>query len=339
MSSGDFQLPPEYVTSATVTEETWNQTLDAVGSLTAVQGVTVSSEVPGKITKIHFESGETVTEGQLLVELDTTAEEAQLAAAAADVQLAKVSLDRTEKLRSTHTVAQAELDSARATFLSASAQMENLSAVIEKKKISAPFTGRLGIRQIDKGQFLNNGDAIVSLQSLDPIYVDFSFPQKWISLVALDMEVEVKVDSYPELSFKGRISAINPEVEISTRTISLRATLDNSDDKLLPGMFSQVSVNLPDEKSFMVVPSTAILYNSFGDSVFVITENDGQKMVEQHFVQLGEARGDFVVITKGLEVGKEVVSTGAFKLRHGVSVIVNNDLAPKAEINPNPSDS
>jgi membrane fusion protein (multidrug efflux system) len=338
-SSDGFQLPPEYVTSATVKEETWKQTLDAVGSLTAVQGVTVSSEVAGKVTKIHFESGEPVEEGQLLVELDITTEEAQLAAAVADVQLAKLIFERVEKLRKTFTVAESELDSARASLLSASAQMENMEAVIKKKKISAPFTGRLGIRQIDKGQFLNNGDAIVSLQSLDPIYVDFSFPQKWISLVEQGMQVEIKVDSFPEASFKGNISAINPEVAVSTRTISLRATLDNSDGKLLPGMFSQVSVNLPKEKSFIVVPATSILYNSYGDSVFVIKESDGQKIVEQHFVETGEARGDFVSLIKGPEVGSVVVSSGAFKLRHGVPIIINNDLAPKAEINPDPSDS
>ncbi len=335
----NFEVPPEYVTSAIVKEELWRQTLDAVGSLTAVQGVLVSTEVAGKVDDLHFESGKSVESGQLLVELDTSSEEAQLAAAQAEAELARINLDRAKKLRQSNTVAEAELDSAQAAFLAAEAQVENLEAMIAKKRISAPFSGRLGIRQVNLGQFINNGDPIVSLQSLDPIFVDFAFPQKWVSLVAAGMAVEVEVDSHPETLFGGRITAIDPEVDVSTRTISLRATLDNPEGKLLPGMFGQVSVVLPEEKPQKVLPATAIVYASYGDSVFVIKEKDGRKFVEQQFVRVRDARGDFVSIASGPEVGSTVVSTGAFKLRQGMRVELNNKLAPSMKIDPQPEDS
>lgn len=338
-SGENFEMPPEYVTSAIVKEESWRQTLDAVGSLTAVQGVLVSTEVAGKVDDLHFESGESVESGQLLVELDTSTEEAQLAAAQADAELARINLDRAKKLRQSNTVAEAELDSAQAAFLAAEAQVENLEAMIAKKRISAPFSGRLGIRQVNLGQFINNGDPIVSLQSLDPIFVDFAFPQKWVSLVATGMAVEVEVDSHPESLFGGRITAIDPEVDVSTRTISLRATLDNPEGKLLPGMFGQVSVVLPEEKPQKVLPATAIVYASYGDSVFVIKEKDGRKFVEQQFVRVRDTRGDFVSISSGPEVGSTVVSTGAFKLRQGMRVELNNKLAPSMSIDPQPEDS
>ena len=338
-SGADFEMPPEYVTSATITEESWVQTLDAVGTITAVQGVMVSPEVAGKVSQIHFVSGQTVEQGQLLFELDTSTEEAQLAAAEADAQLAKINRDRAQKLVASHTVAEAELDTAEATFLSAEAQVENLEAVIAKRRIVAPFAGRLGIRQIDLGQFVNSGDPVVSLQSLDPVYVDFSFPQKWVSSVETGMTVEIRVDSFPGSIFSGKLSAINPEVDVTTRTIGLRATLENPGSKLLPGMFVQTAVILPEEKSYKVVPATAIVYASYGDSIFVIRETDGDLFVEQQIVQVGEARGDFVSLLSGPEPGSTIVSTGAFKLRDGMRVAVNNDLAPKAEIDPNPSDS
>ena len=338
-SGENFEMPPEYVTSAIVKEELWRQTLDAVGSLTAVQGVLVSTEVAGKVDDLHFESGESVESGQLLVELDTSTEEAQLAAAQAEAELARINLDRAKKLRLSNTVAEAELDSAQAAFLAAEAQVENLEAMIAKKRISAPFSGRLGIRQVNLGQFINNGDPIVSLQSLDPIFVDFAFPQKWVSLIATGMAVEVEVDSHPETLFGGRITAIDPEVDVSTRTISLRATLDNPEGKLLPGMFGQVSVVLPEEKPQKVLPATAIVHASYGDSVFVIKEKDGRKFVEQQFVRVRDTRGDFVSITSGPEAGSTVVSTGAFKLRQGMRVELNNKLAPSMNIDPQPEDS
>lgn len=338
-SGKDFQLPPEYVSSATVTEESWRQTLKAVGTLTAVQGVTVSSEVAGKITAIHFDSGKKVRAGDLLLELDISTENAQLAAAEADLQLAKLNLDRVKKLKESNTVAQAELDTSEANYLSSVAQLENIKAVIQKKIIVAPFTGQLGIRDVDLGQFISNGQAVVSLQALDPIYVDFSFPQKWISKVALDMTVEVQIDAFPDRLFSGKLSAINPEVNVTTRSVSLRAILDNPDGKLLPGMFAEAAVVLPDDGTYKVIPGTAVLYNSYGNSIFAITEKEGGKIVEQHFVTVGESRGDFVAIESDLDVGATIVATGAFKLRNGMSVAINNDVAPVPQINPNPKDS
>lgn len=338
-SGGDYEQPPAFVTSASVIEETWKQTLDAVGSVSAVQGVTVTTEAAGKIEVIHFESGQTVKRGQLLAELDTSTEQAQLAAAQADMELASVNLERARKLRESNTVAQAELDTANAAYLAASAQVENLKAIIEKKKIIAPFEGRLGIRQINLGQFINNGEPIVSLQSLDPVYVDFSFPQQWVSKVEIGMTVEVRIDSYPDELFTGKLTTVNPEVSESTRTIGLQATFDNPEEKLLPGMFCQVAVVLPTKETLKVVPATSVVYASYGDSIFVITEKDGKKVVEQKIVRLGEKRGDFVAVTSDLEVGSEIVSTGAFKLRQGMRVELNNDLNVRPELNPNPSDS
>ncbi len=189
------------------------------------------------------------------------------------------------------------------------------------------------------GQFINNGDPMVSLRSLDPIFIDFSFPQKWVSLVAIGLPVEVEIDSYPETIFGGRLTAMDPEVDVSTRTISLRATLDNPNGILLPGMFGQVSVVLPEEKPQKVVPATAIVHASYGDSVFVIKEKGGEKIVEQQFVRVGEARGDFVSINAGPEAGSTIVSTGAFKLRQGMRVELNDKLAPNMNIDPKPEDS
>lgn len=338
-SGKNFQLPPEFVSSAKITEESWKQSLEAIGTLAAVQGVTVSSEVAGKITAIHFDSGEAVKVGQLLIELDSSTEQAQLAAAEADLQLSILNLERIKKLRKSDTIAQAELDSAEASYLSSLAQLDNIKAVIQKKSIVAPFTGRLGIRLVDMGEYLSNGDAIVSLQSLDPIFADFSFPQKWVSKVSVGMAVEVEIDAFPGVTFKGELSAITPEVNVVTRTVSLRATLDNSDAQLLPGMFAEIAVVLPVEKLKKVVPGTAVLYNSYGNSIFVIKEADGAKIVEQQFVKIEESRGDFVAIESELETGSDIVSTGVFKLRNGISVALNNEVAPKPSINPKPSDS
>lgn len=338
-SGGEFQMPAMTVSTALVTEESWQQTLQAIGSLAAVQGVTVSTEAAGKVTSIHFESGQSVKAGQLLLELDTSTEKAQLAAAKADEQLAQINWNRARKLRETNTVAQAELDTAHATFLAASAQVANLSTLLEKKRIVAPFSGQLGIRMVDLGQYITGGEAVVSLQSMDPIYVNFSFPQNWISQVRPEMPVEVSVDSYPDMKFGGRLTAISPMVDVTTRTLSLQATLDNPDGKLLPGMFCQVSVVLEENKTLLVIPSTAILYASYGDSVFVVNEKEGGKIAQQKFVRTGETRGDFVSVIEGLQAGETIVKTGGFKLRNGASLVVNNDVTTNPQLNPKPEDS
>ena len=338
-SGANFQMPAETVSTAVVEEASWKQTLSAVGSLKAVQGVLVSSEVAGKITEIHFKSGETVEAGQLLVELDVSTELAQLAAAKADANLAKINLDRAAKLRESNTVAQAELDTANASYLAASAQVTNIEAILEKKRITAPFGGRLGIRMVDLGQYLNSGEPIVSLQSMDPIYVDFSFPQNWVSKISIGMPVEITVDAFPDRAFTGQLTAITPEIDESTRTIGLQGTLENPKGELLPGMFAQAAVVLPQEDTLKIMPKTAIMYASYGDSVFVVMDQDGQKTVEQRFVRLGESRGDFVSVTEGVEVGDTVVSAGAFKLRNGMSIMVNNSVSIDPQLDPKPEDS
>tara|TARA_B100001123_G_scaffold442643_1_gene586742 strand:+ start:3733 stop:4851 length:1119 start_codon:yes stop_codon:yes gene_type:complete len=337
-SDGGYQ-PSETVSSATATEQSWKQTLEVVGSLMAVQGVLVSSELSGKIEQIHFKSGQSVKIGQLLLELDASTEKAKLAATQADARLAEINLRRAKKLRETNTVAEAELDTAEANFLAADAQVENLKTVIAKKQITAPFSGQLGIRKVNLGQYINSGDTVVSLQSLDPIFVDFSFPQNWISHAKLEMPLEVKIDAYPEEIFGGHLTAVTPEVEVTTRTLNLRGTLDNPEGKLLPGMFVQVALMLPEKKPQLIIPSTAILYASYGDSVFIINEKDGKQVAEQKFVRLGESRGDFVSIIEGLEVGQTVVATGAFKLQNGTSVMINNSLSITPELDPDPEDS
>ena len=330
----------EAVTSVQAKEAVWRDYLKAVGTFRAVQGVTLSNELPGVVTAIHFESGESVEKGQVLVELDLSTEEAQLQAAQAALSLAELRLNRARELRGKNTVAQSDLDAAEAEHLEAEAAVKNIESVISKKRITAPFSGRLGIRNIDLGQFLSTGSSIVSLQALDPIFVDFTLPQQRLGRVNTGMEVEARLDAYPDQVFTGELTAITPEVDVATRSGSLRATLENSDGKLRPGMFANISVILPEEKPVLVVPATAVLYAPYGDSVYMIEQGeDGSKVAAQKFVRVLERRGDFVAIEAGLEPGDEIVATGVFKLRNGMAVRVNNDMLPDAQLNPTPEDA
>ena len=336
--------PPTTVTTATVASESWEATLSSVGSLVAVQGVTISAELSGKVVKIAFEPGAKVQAGDLLVQLDTTSETAQLNAAEAALALAKADLQRADQLLAEQVLTPATHDKTVSVYKQALAEVDRIRTLIAKKTIRAPFTGRLGIRQINLGQFLNEGQPIVSLQSLDPIFANFSLPQQELSQLHRELKVRVTTDAAPGRVFEGRITAINPEVDPATRNVGLQATLSNADEQLRPGMFVNVAVILPVEETRLIIPATAILYAPYSDSVFVVEEQPGTDKapahlaVRQQFVRLGEKRGDFVSVSSGLKAGDTVVSTGVFKLRNGQNVVVDNTLAPEFKLAPQPSE-
>ena len=337
--------PPEAVTTAVVQAETWETTLNAIGSFAAVQGVTLSAEVAGTVSKIDFESGANVAADAVLVELDTSVEQAQLRSAEATADLARLNLTRARELRGQNTNSQADLDSADAQAKQASAQVDNLRAILAKKHISTPFSGRAGIRLVNIGQFLPVGTPIVSVQALDPIFLNFSLPQQQLGQVAEGLVARVSTDAHPGRVFEGKVTAINPDLDSTTRSVKLQVTLPNAESFLRPGMFGTVSIVLPATTPVIVIPATAVLYAPYGDTVFVVEEKKNedtgelQKVVRQQFVRLGTARGDFVAVTSGLKAGDTVVSAGVFKLRNGSVVSIHNELAPDAQLAPKPSDS
>jgi membrane fusion protein (multidrug efflux system) len=337
--------PPETVGTAEVVKERWERTVESVGSMRAVQGADLSTEESGVVAKILFENGQEVKAGDLLVELDTETEEANLRSAEAEQDLARTVYERTRRLRQNNTVPQSDLDAAESQLRKMTALVEQLKATIRKKQISAPFTGRLGIREVNLGQFVNNGDKIVSLQSLDPIFVDFLLPQQLLAALAAGQGVSVFTDVYPGETFEGKLTAINAEIDPVTRNIRLQATLDNADGRLRPGMFARVQLALGEADEVVRIPVTAVLTATYGDSVFVVTEQvdeeTGEKtlVAKQRFIRTGRSEGDFVAVVDGLAPGENVVSAGAFKLRSGTPVAIDNTLAPEPQRQPRPEDS
>jgi membrane fusion protein (multidrug efflux system) len=337
--------PPETVGTAEVVKERWERTVESVGSMRAVQGADLSTEESGVVAKILFENGQEVKAGDLLVELDTETEEANLRSAEAEQDLARTVYERTRRLRQNNTVPQSDLDAAESQLRKMTALVEQLKATIRKKQISAPFTGRLGIREVNLGQFVNNGDKIVSLQSLDPIFVDFLLPQQLLAALAAGQGVSVFTDVYPGEMFEGKLTAINAEIDPVTRNIRLQATLDNADGRLRPGMFARVQLALGEADEVVRIPVTAVLTATYGDSVFVVTEQvdeeTGEKtlVAQQRFIRTGRSEGDFVAVVDGLSPGENVVSAGAFKLRSGTPVAIDNTLAPEPQRQPRPEDS
>ncbi|HTY20645.1 MAG TPA: efflux RND transporter periplasmic adaptor subunit [Geobacteraceae bacterium] len=325
-----FVPPPETVTTARVRSDSWENALTAVGTLTAVQGVNISAELAAKVAQIAFESGTSVKKGVLLVRQDTSSEEAQLPGADAQVRLTRTVLDRDAKMLEKKIIAQSEYDTALANYDQACAQAANIRATIAKKTIRAPFSGRLGIRQVNLGQMLREGDPIVTLQTIDPIHADFTIPQQQMSKLRQGLLVRISSDALPGVTMEGRIKAINPLVDADTRNIKVQAFLANRGERLRPGMFVNVSVGLPVRETVLAIPATAVLYAPYGDSVFAVVddrEHKGAKVLRQQFIRLGEKRGDFVAASSGLKEGEEIVSTGVFKLRNGQSVIIDNKLA------------
>ena len=332
-------LPPDTVTTAAARPESWETTLSAVGSLTAVQGVTVSAEMPAKVVEIVFAPGTKVKRGDLLIRQDTSVEEAQLPGAEAQVTLTESALARDVEMLKDKIISQADYDAAVAAHRQAKAQVEILRATIAKKTVRAPFGGRLGIRQVNLGQTLREGDPIVTLQSLDPIYVNFTLPQQELSRLRVGLPVRVTSDALPGQSILGRITTVNPLVDADTRNVQLQATVENPAEALRPGMFVNTAVGLPVRKKVIAIPATSVLYAPFGDSVFVVEDDKqgkGGKALRQQFVRLGERRGDFVAVTDGLKEGETIVSTGVFKLRNGQPVVVDNRLAPEFRLAPTP---
>jgi membrane fusion protein (multidrug efflux system) len=340
-----FTPPPTAVTTDTVRVENWRLELASVGSLAAVQGVTVSAELDGKVVGIPFVAGTPVRAGDLLVRQDTSVEAAQLRAAEAGVALARISLERSRELLAKSAISQSQLDSDEATAKQAEAQADNIRATIAKKTIRAPFSGSLGVRLINVGQILKAGDPIVSLQALDPIFVDFYLPQQELAGLSTGLKVVLAGDSIGAGPVEGTITAINPDVDAATRNVRVQATIANPAGALRPGMFVNVEVQLPRTRDVLVIPATSVLSQPYGDTVYVVEEKADPvtgvraKVVRQQVVRVGEQRGDFVAIESGLEAGETVVTTGVFKLRPGMTVSSQNDLAPDAQLAPQPGDS
>jgi len=309
-----------------------------------VQGADLSTETAGIVSRINFENGAEVRAGDLLVELDTEAEQATLRSAEAEADLARTVYERTKTLRSTNAIPQSDLDAAASQLRKVTALVEQLRATISKKQLRAPFSGRLGIREINLGQFVQNGDKIVSLQSLNPIFVDFLLPQQLISTQAVGQKILLRTDAYPDRVFEGKLTAINSEVDRITRNIRLQGTLTNPDGALRPGMFARVEIFEGSEDEVLRVPLTAVFRAPYGDSVFVVLEKNGpdgknEKFVEQKFIRTGRTMGDFIAVTEGLKAGDTVVSAGTFKLRNGMGVNIDNSLAPQPAAAPNPENS
>jgi len=331
MMSMPKTMPPTTVSSTPVKEEDWAPTLSAIGSVSAVQGAVLSTDLGGTVGKVNFESGGEAKKGDVLVQLVTSQEEA-------DLELARSNLMRTRDLAARKVVSKQELDAAESAFK----QKEGL---IQHKQVRAPFDGQLGIRQVNVGQMIKEGQEVVQLTALDPVYVDFTLPQQDVPKLATGFETTVRTDSLSAREFKGKVTAINSMVDPVTRNVGVQATFANPDHALRPGMFVKVEVVLPETSKTLVIPGSAVSYAPFGDSVFVIEKKKDPKTgkesqtIRQQFVRVGESRGDFVSINQGLKAGETVVATGVFKLRNGMPVVINNDLAPKPQLNPTPADS
>jgi membrane fusion protein (multidrug efflux system) len=325
--------------------QVWQTRLRAVGSIEPVRGILIESEASGLVVEIAFKNGQEVKQGELLVQLDVDVEKAQLRAALATAKLAELEYARAKSLRASGSVPESRLDQADADLERARAEIENINAIIDRKTIEAPFDGRLGIRQINLGQYVALGAPIVNLQSDENVYVNFSLPQKKLSLLEESIPLIVRSDAYPDQAFEGELTAISPKIDVATRSVALQGTLDNADGLLRSGLFVEIEINLPEPQHVVVVPSTAILYAPYGNSVFLIEETTHPQSGEieltarQMFVRTGLARGDFVSIVEGLETGQRIVSAGGFKLRNGSRVRINNELAPEPELNPQPDNA
>ncbi len=343
--AASFQPPPEAVTTIKARHEQWPRTLEAIGTVAAVHGVTVSADLPGVVEAIAFDSGRTVSAGEVLVRLDSRQEQAQLAAAEAQRDLARLNLDRTRGLVEQGIVAVADSDRVVAEYKQAVARVGEIRATIERKQIRAPFAGVLGIRQVNLGQYMNAGNPVVPLQSLDPIYVNFSVPQQQAGALRVGSDVEVSADGRPAEGLSGRVSALDSVVDPATRNVQVQATFRNPDGRLRPGMFVQAHVQLGEAARVLTLPASAISYAPYGDSVFVVADlrppggGPGYRGVRQQFVKLGPARGDQVAVVSGLDAGDEVVTSGAFKLRNGAAVLVNNVVQPGNDPRPHPEDN
>jgi membrane fusion protein (multidrug efflux system) len=336
-----YQPPPEAVTTIVASKDTWPETLSAIGTVAAVRGVTVSADLPGTVDRILFESGRAVEAGAVLVELDTRQERAQLAAVEAERDLAGLNFERMKGLLAERVISRAEFDRATAEQKATEARVGEIRAAIARKTIRAPFGGILGIRQANVGQYLSGGDPVVPLQSLNPIYVNFGVPQQAVHQVRAGREVRITAEELAGIVFIGRITALDSAFDEATRNVQVQATLSNPDGTLRPGMFVQTEVVLGASRPVIALPTSAVSYAPFGDSVFIVTTltgPDGREYrgVRQQFVKLGPARGDQVAIVSGVAPGDEVVTSGVFKLRTGAAIHVDNTIQPGNNPAPKP---
>jgi membrane fusion protein (multidrug efflux system) len=339
-----FQPPPEAVTTIVTRQEQWPATLNAIGTMAAVQGVTVSADLPGIVERIEFDSGKSVRLGDVLAVLDSRQEQAQLAAIEAQRDLARLNFDRMQGLLNERIVSRAEFETATAEHRQMEARVGEIRAAIDRKTIRAPFSGILGIRQVNVGQYLSGGDPVVNLQSLNPIYVQFGVPQQETGQMRMGRTVRITTDGTAGVEFSGRITALDSIVDPATRNVQVQATLANPDGKLRPGMFVQTEVILGANQKVVSLPASAISYAPFGDSVFVVADlkdSNGKtyRGVRQQFVKLGGSRGDQVAVVSGVNAGDEIVTSGVFKLRNGAAVIINNKVRPGNNPAPKPENS
>ncbi len=338
-----YRPPPEAVTTIVAKQESWPDALNAIGTITAVQGVTVSADLPGIVDRIEFESGGSVKEGDVLVRLDTRQEQAQLAAAEAASDLARVNFERLQGLANQSAISRVDYDRAAADQKQTEAKVAEIRAIIARKTICAPFSGILGIRLVNLGQYLSGGAPVVSLQKLDPIYAEFSLPQQYIGKARIGSRVRITPADRGGAKFSGQITAINSVVDESTRNIQIQATLANPQAKLRPGMFVETEVLLGTANRVIALPAPSINYAPYGDSVFIVTdikspEGETYRGVRQQFVKIGPSRGDLVAVLTGVKPGEEVVTSGVFKLRNSTAVLVNNKTQPSVNRSPKPED-
>src|SRR5690242_3752029 len=339
-----FQPPPEAVTTIVAQQDRWPAALSAIGTVAAVQGVVVSADLPGTVDRIAFDSGTFVHQGDVLVQLDTRQERAQLAAVEAERELAVLNFGRMKDLLAQRVISQSEYDRATADQKQTDARVGEIRATIDRKTIRAPFSGVLGIRKVNRGQYLAAGDPIVPLQALQPIYVNFGVPQQDVARVKVGGDIRITAEELPGVELTGRVSAINSIVDEATRNVQVQATLPNRDGRLRPGMFVQTALTVGATNTIVALPAPAISYAPYGDSVFVVTElkdpnGRSYKGVRQQFVKLGASRGDQVAVLSGIKPGDEVVTSGVFKLRNGAAVLVNNKVTPANSRAPKPEDS
>ena len=337
-----FANPPQTVSTMTAAKQDWQPRLEAVGSLRAVNGADLAFEVAGIVDELKFNSGDDVEAGQVLIHLRDDDDVARLQSLQASAELAGIVYDRDQKQLKIQAVSQATLDADAANLKNAKAQVVEQQAVVDKKTIRAPFAGHLGIRAVDLGQYVSAGTTIVTLQALDPIYVDFFLPQQTVDQIRVAQQVTVKVDAFPKETFRGEISALNPKVDISTRNVQVRATLKNPDRKLLPGMYATVDIDIGAPQQYVTLPQTAITFSAYGDTVYIVEDKgkgpDGkpQLVARQTFVTTGATRGDQVAVVNGLKEGETVVTAGQIKLRNGAPVAINNTVQPTNDPNPAP---
>lgn len=344
MSSVSHVPPPTAVTTIEAASVAWHPALAAIGTLAPVEGVTVSADAEGTIVKIMVESGTAVKAGDPLIEIDTSVETAQLTAAEARAELARVNIDRAKDLLNNRTLAKSEFDTIEATAKQSIADVAALKAQIDKKTVRAPFAGRIGIRLVNLGQYISKGQALMPLQNLDPIYVNFNVPQRHLGDLQVGQTIAVSVDAFPGRTFEGKVSAINSVVDPSTRNISIQATLANPKEVLRAGMFVNVELQLPVAEAKVVVPATSVAYAAYGNSVFIVEQmkgHDGKEYlgVRQQLVKLGDTRGDLVAIEEGIKPGEQVVTSGVFRLRNAAPVQVQNDVQPSAKAEPHPANT